>query len=160
QPVGQQVRADARKVLADLAEPGRADQQLPDDQQRPALADDVQRDGQPAELAVVTPVSHGISSTTGLAVVTARHSSHTTSLGEAQSCPLRPSSPSQRLMLNGLSACRTKLSSNERLMADQSVVTARAGLAPNSPRPAGYDLAAGHDRPGVPTCRRNLAQIS
>ena len=42
EPVGQDVRGDARQRVAQLAEPARAIEQRVDDEQRPAIADPVE----------------------------------------------------------------------------------------------------------------------
>jgi len=54
---GQDVRADARQALEQVGEAARPEQQLADHEQRPALADEVERPREAAELGV-TPSGH------------------------------------------------------------------------------------------------------
>ena len=49
---GQQIRGDPRQPPDQFVVPTGSVQQLPDDQQRPALADDVQRSSEPAVLTI------------------------------------------------------------------------------------------------------------
>jgi hypothetical protein len=57
EPVGQNVAGDTQALLQ-LVEPAQAEQDVADDQQRPALADNLERSGDRAVLAFVVAVQH------------------------------------------------------------------------------------------------------
>ena len=59
QPLGQHIGAQARKALAEVGEALRAEEQLADDHEGPALADEVQRTGHAAGVPVGALRGHG-----------------------------------------------------------------------------------------------------
>jgi hypothetical protein len=54
------------QARAQVREPLWTEQQLPHDQQRPALANEVERAGDPAAIAVFAPVGHALQELIGL----------------------------------------------------------------------------------------------
>jgi hypothetical protein len=58
QTLGEHVRADARQAGTQISEPLRAEQQLAHDQQRPALADEVEGVGRAAPVFVAASGRH------------------------------------------------------------------------------------------------------